>query len=438
MSILTQVSNIMQEILQNVANDVAQRCGLVQRKRKLTGRTFVKTLVFGWLETPDASYADLAQTARALDIDVSRQAIEKRMTSQATETLKRTLEVATTQNLMPQPQELPLLKQFSGVYVQDSTWITLPDELRSVWKGTGCRTKHKKASIKLQLRFDVLTSAFEHFQLTDGITADRSAEKQFEPLPVGSLRLADRGYFSLDAFEKLTQTGVFWVSRLKAGIKRFDAQGAPFYLLEHLTTKNSDILDIDCYIGAKKRLSARLVALRCAKQEANKRRRHIRRDAKRRWKTPSKERLQLADWDIYITNVDMAQLTPEQIAAVARVRWQIELMFKSFKSVGKVNTSRSNKPERILCEVYAKLIAQLIKHWIMLATGWKCIKHDIIKTAKLIGRHARTLTMSFHKSKTAFYRTLRYIKQDGQHTENGKHRAGKWTTYHHLKENENP
>jgi hypothetical protein len=428
----------MQDVLQTTADEVSLACGFVQRKRKLTGSAFVQTLVFGWLETPDASYADLAQTARALDLDVSRQAIEKRMTSQAAETLKRTLEVAATQNLMPQPQELPLLNQFSGVYVQDSTWITLPDELRPVWKGTGCRTEHKKSSIKLQLRFDVLTGAFEHFQLTDGITADRSAEKQFEPLPAGSLRLADRGYFSLDAFEKLTQTGVFWISRLKAGIKLFDAQGVPFCLLERLTTENSDILDIDCFIGAKKRLSARLVALRCAKQEANKRRRHIRRDAKRRWKAPSKERLQLADWDIYITNVDIAQLTPEQIAAVARVRWQVELMFKSFKSVGKINTSPSTKPDRILCEVYAKLIAQLIKQWVMLATGWKCIKHDIIKTAKLIALHARTLTMSFHKSKTAFYRTLNYIKQDLQHTENGKHRAGKWTTYHHLKENQNP
>ncbi len=60
----------------------------------------------------------------------------------------------------------------------------------------------------------------------------------------------------------------------------------------------------------------------------------------------------------------------------------------------------------------------------MLATGWKCIHHDIIKTAKLIGKHARTLTMSFHKSKTAFYRTLRYIKQDLQYGDYRKHRAG--------------
>ena len=81
MSILTQVPDKMQEILQTTANEVAQRCGLVQRIRKLTGAAFIQTLVFGWLEAPDASYADLVNTAaQALGIDVSRQAIEQRMT----------------------------------------------------------------------------------------------------------------------------------------------------------------------------------------------------------------------------------------------------------------------------------------------------------------------------------------------------------------------
>ena len=61
MSILTQVPNVMQEILQNRANEIAQRCGLVQRIRKLTGAGFIQTLVFGWLEAPDASYADSCQ-----------------------------------------------------------------------------------------------------------------------------------------------------------------------------------------------------------------------------------------------------------------------------------------------------------------------------------------------------------------------------------------
>ena len=93
--------------------------------------------------------------------------------------------------------------------------------------------------MKLQIRFDVLTSTFQHFQLTDGTTADMKAEEQFQPLPTGSLRLADLGYFSLDAFERLTQTGAFWITKFKAGCPLFDEQQEPFCLQKRLACEAS-------------------------------------------------------------------------------------------------------------------------------------------------------------------------------------------------------
>ena len=236
----------------------------------------------------------------------------------------------------------------------------------------------------------------------------------------------------------MTQSGVFWISRLKAGCKLFDEHNAAFCLHKYLRATNENIIDLSCFVGATERLRARLIALRCSKQEANKRRRQIKSDAKRRGTTPSKEKLQLAGWNIYITNTDILQLTPEQVATVFRVRWQVELMFKSYKSVGKLDVSVSAKPKRILCEVYAKLLAQLLRHWVMLSSGWRCIQHNIIKTAELITHHARILMISFHKSKTDLLRTLSTIKQDLLHSDCGENRAGKWTTYKLLKEAENP
>lgn len=64
------------------------------KKRELLGDGFVKILVFGWLENPDISYTDLAQTASALGIDVSCQTIEKRMPLEAGDTMKATLETS--------------------------------------------------------------------------------------------------------------------------------------------------------------------------------------------------------------------------------------------------------------------------------------------------------------------------------------------------------
>lgn len=437
MSILTQVSEKMTEILQHTADQAALDCRFVERNRKLTGSAFVQTLVFGWLENPEASYADLAETAAALDIDVSRQAIEQRMTPEAAEMLKSVLEITAANVLCPVGQSLPLLNEFTGVYVQDSTWIALPDELHSIWQGPRCRTQQQKASMKLQVRFDVHTGSFQEFHLTDGVTGDSKAEKAFQPLPAGSLRLADLGYFSLDAFEKLTALDVFWITRLKVCCHLFDEAGESLCLLKRLSKETTTVVELKCRVGATKQLPARLIALRLSQEEANKRRRNIRRHAKRRRIHPSQQRLRLAGWDIYITNVDEHHLTPEQVATLARIRWQAELMFKCFKSIGKVDTSRAKKPYRILCQIYAKLIAAVIRHWVLLASGWRCLRHDILKTATLIGKYARLLTISFHKSQTALCQTFEDLKRALQNMDRRRRKAESQTTFKRLLDAQN-
>ena len=135
-------------------------------------------------------------------------------------------------------------------------------------------------------------------------------------------------------------------------------------------------------IGKRKQLRVYLVAQRLSEAETNKRRRYIRRRAKRKAKTPSKALLRLAGWNLYITNIEEHRLTPKQICVIVGIRWQIELMYKCFKSIGKLQSSRSQKPYRILSEIYAKLIALLIQHTVMLAAGWRCIQHSLMKMAK--------------------------------------------------------
>ncbi len=126
MSILQQVPDKMQTILETVADEVAVTTGLVKRKRKLTGSALAQILVLGWLENLEASYQQLTETAATLGIQVSRQALEQRLTPETAEMLKLTLDTAITEMLevAGRREALPLLQQFRGVYVQDSTWIT--------------------------------------------------------------------------------------------------------------------------------------------------------------------------------------------------------------------------------------------------------------------------------------------------------------------------
>ena len=442
MSILPQVPEKMQTILQTVADEVAPQTGCVKRNRKLTGSALAQTLVFGWLEHPEASYQQLTETAATLGIQVSRQALEQRLTPETAEMLKLTLEAAIPEMLevASRPQVVPLLEQFTGVYVQDSTWISLPDELHGTWKGPPKKNHRHKAALKLHLCFDVLTGRFQQFHITDGMTADSSAAKAADPLPPGSLRLADLAYFSLDTLEKLTQDGIYWISRLKANSYLSDETGEPLDLEKMLRETEEDThIRKPIRIGKRKQLQAYLIAERLSQAETDKRRRSIRYRAKRKAHPPSKTLLRLAGWNLYITNIEADQLTPKQICVIVGIRWQIELMFKCFKSIAKLDVSRSQKPDRILCEVYAKLIALLIQHATLLGTGWRCIQHTLMKTTRFIAGYARILTMSFQHSTAALLETLTDIKRAFENVGFLEEGSGKNTTFRRLQEaTENP
>src|SRR5207248_10252903 len=75
---------------------------------------------------------------------------------------------------------------------------------------------------------------------------------------------------------------------------------------------------------------------------------------------------------------------------LARVRWQVELLFKLWKSQGRIDESRSGKPERVLCEIYAKLLAMVVQHWVALL-GWGAADRSLSKAARSVRDRALLL-----------------------------------------------
>ena len=63
-------------------------------------------------------------------------------------------------------------------------------------------------------------------------------------------------------------------------------------------------------------------------------------------------------------------LSLEEALVLARCRWQLELLWKLWKSYGRIDESRSQNPWRVLCEIYAKLLGMLVQHWTLLASCW--------------------------------------------------------------------
>ena len=91
---------------------------------------------------------------------------------------------------------------------------------------------------------------------------------------------------------------------------------------------------------------------------------------------------------ILITNAPPELISLEAALVLGRVRWQIELLFKLWKSHGQIDESRSTKPWRILCDVYAKLLAMLVQHWVALIDLWGYPDRSLVKAAKTVAKYA--------------------------------------------------
>jgi Transposase DDE domain len=130
---------------------------------------------------------------------------------------------------------------------------------------------------------------------------------------------------------------------------------------------------------------------------ADERRRRLRAVARQKGRMVSARRLALAAWTMLVTNVPADRLTVREALVLGRARWQIELLFKLWKSHGRVDESRSLKPWRILCEVYAKLLAMVVQHWLCLVSCWLYPHRSLTKAAQTVQKHALHLASAFRR-----------------------------------------
>ena len=100
------------------------------------------------------------------------------------------------------------------------------------------------------------------------------------------------------------------------------------------------------------------------------------------------ETLVLCDWTLVMTNLDAAQWTASEVLCLLRLRWQIELLFKLWKSELSLDSWRSQQPYQILTEVYAKLLLALIQHWLLVSTCWDDAHRSWVKASRLLRKQA--------------------------------------------------
>lgn len=391
MSMIEQVAAAMQDVLTTLAQRFARQTKFVQRDSKLDGARFVQTLVFTYLANPDATLEELTQTAAALDVEITPEGLTQRFTEYAASLLQQVLASGVQRVLAADPLAIPILERFAGVYIEDSTIIVLPEALREIWQGSGGATEQGNAALKINLRLNLTTGQLAALTLHDGRLHDSSVAQPITTLPTGALFLADLGYFSLERLQEMVQHEICFLSRLQVHTTVFDAEGRRWDDLAALLATQDARIDLPVRLGVRHRLAARLLAMRVPQEVADQRRRRLRAEARRKGQTVSARRLALAAWTILITNAPAEVLPLEAALVLGRTRWQIELLFKLWKSHGRIDESRSSKPWRVLCDVYAKLLAMAIQQWVWLTSLWDYPDRSLVKATKTVQKYALQL-----------------------------------------------
>ncbi len=328
---------------------------------------------------------------------ISKQGIEEHWTYRTAEWLYEVVLRAIGCMLSAKAVAVPLLRRFAGVYLEDGSSVVLPDALERSWRG--CRggngaSEGTKAGVKLTLRLDLVHGGLQGPMLQDGRAHESKSLVQSIPLAKGALWIADMGYFALVRLAQVSQAGVYFLMPLKDGVVMW-LEGKRADVLNVLQARGADEQEYEVYLGAAKQVKCRVVARRASEEQVK--RRHKKQDAyaRKHGTQVSQRQRDWAGWTIVITNVPTALLTEALAFVLLRCRWQIELLWKLWKMQGLVDEWHTENDERILCEVYAKLLGLLLQHWVLLLTCWEDPHRSWITVSEIVRDQTVVLAHGF-------------------------------------------
>lgn len=382
MEMVARTAVVLQGLLTTVAEEVGQACGLIQRQREFTASSLVATFVLGFLRHPKPRWDQLALVARERGANVTPQAVEQRVTPALRDTLEGVWRKAIEQVVSSEARAQPLLQRFTHVLIGDSTTIPLSDSLANEFPGCGGSHGGGRAAAKWQVIWDCVSGSLWRMSWESGRQSDSTSVILDETPPAGSLSIFDLGYFSLERFRAWQNAGAHWISR---GISDLlvTVDGQTHDLHEWLDAQPPGVIDQWVEVGAT-RLRCRVIALRAPEEVVVRRRQKAHDKAAKKGRQPTARHLATCTWTVFLTSCPDEWLTWEEVVVLYRVRWQIELLFKLWKSHNLLAEHRSDDPVRQLVELYARMTAIVIQHWLVLTTVWNDPRLSLTKATRLI------------------------------------------------------
>lgn len=326
---------------------------------------FFDSLLYDATSVTTKSYNQMAIEAKsAHKVDISRQGIDQRFNESALKYIQSLVSlVLSTQ--VTQFIETGLLNLFNRVNVKDSSKFDLPEKLKDVLPGFGGSAS--KAGACIQYEFEIKSGHVNDLTITPANRPDsKDALATMDAVMKGDLTIRDLGYFALKYFTAAKKAEAFFLSKLNVKINVYqmkvnDFEELDFGQLYKMMKKNHiERLDKEVYIGKEDKLPVRLVIELMPDEVFSTRMQKINKYNKKKGHQTSKEYSNRARFNLFISNIPLDMIDGEAIAKIYKIRWQIELVFKIWKSIFGLDNITPMKYERLMCTLNARLLLVLI------------------------------------------------------------------------------
>lgn len=370
--IVPEIDEIVNFYSSDVVESVARESGFVQRESKLGGIEFLGIMTQGLYSRPDATLDQMVAMGKDInkELEISPEGLHQRIDHSGVEFLRSMLSKALELSVSELIDEsVPrILRHFGKVYVLDSAQVSLPDELSSVWSGSGgCASE---AGMKLHLMLDYRSGRYESIAITDGISPDQNyIDEAIKRLNPGELLIDDLGYFKQEAVMDIDHGGAYFLCRFNHRNnlykeKEADGKLVKFDLMSELKQAQKQgvsLCEFDVWFQKKgRKVKMRLTCEILPEEVAKDRRRKARKVARKKKRKPTGKHLFFLGWNLHITNIEESILDTKSVGLVYKVRWYVELVFKSWKSYHGLTQVRGKRKERIECFIYGRLIMMTI------------------------------------------------------------------------------
>lgn len=310
--------------------------------------------MFGHQKESTESLEDYCREVYKDGISIRKQSFNERFNGYAVEFMKSMVAYALSIKL--RVSEVKSGCKFGRIIIGDSTVYQLPPNFAYKYRGSGGGAS--EAAVKVQYCYDLLGQQIIDVCTQEGINPD--CNYPLQDIQKNDLRVEDLGYFKIQRLRDILEAGAFFLSRLKFGIKIYVLNNGVYecfdLLKEIKKIKKGLTTSTEVYIGEKEKFPVRLVLEKVPLAIANEKRRKLKTDKQNKRKGITKERLIFCDVNAFITNCDEEQLPTDLIRQCYSLRWQIEIMFKAWKSIFKIDKVKQMKLERFECLHYGCLM----------------------------------------------------------------------------------